>query len=249
MNDDASAAFARLDPARIALLLDVDGTLIDLAPSPFAVDVPQSLKQTLRVLLDKAALALVSGRPIRDLDKLFEPLQLPAVGGHGAETRLRVGEAPERVPDLDINLRRHLIAAVEGNPALEYEDKGYSVALHFRRAPEEEPRIAAHVQAALAAFPGQGMEVLPGKMMLEVKRPGISKGTAVRALMLRAPFAGRMPVFIGDDVTDESAFAAMAELGGMSFSVGRQFAGVPYVFAKPADVRSALAQIAALRDL
>ncbi len=244
MNDDAFAAFARLDPTRIALLLDVDGTLIDLASSPFAVDVPQSLKQTLRTLLDKTALALVSGRPIRDLDKLFEPLQLPAVGGHGAETRLRPGEAPERIPDLDVNLRRRLIVAVEGNPALEYEDKGYSVALHFRRAPEEEPRIAAHVQAALAAFPGEGVEVLPGKMMLEVKRPGISKGTAVRALTRHEPFAGRMPVFIGDDVTDESAFAAMAELGGMSFSVGRQFAGVPHVFADPGDVRSALAQMA-----
>jgi len=154
MTDDASAAFARLDPARIALLLDVDGTLIDLAPSQFAVDVPESLKDSLARLLEKGALALVSGRPIRDLDKLFAPLQRPAVGGHGAETRLRPGDAAERMPDLDVDLRRRLIAAVEGNAALEYEDKGYSVALHFRRAPQEEPRIAAHVQAALAAFPG-----------------------------------------------------------------------------------------------
>jgi trehalose 6-phosphate phosphatase len=244
MTDDAFAAFTRLDPARIALLLDVDGTLIDLAPSPFAVDVPQSLKDSLARCLAKLPLALVSGRPIRDLDKLFQPLQLPAIGGHGAETRLRAGEAPERIPDLDIDLRRRLIGAVQGNSALEYEDKGYSVALHFRRAPEEERRILAHVQAALATFPGETVEMLDGKMMFEIKRPGISKGVAVRALMRRAPFTGRVPVFIGDDVTDESVFAVIPELGGMSFSVGREFPGVPHVFATPADVRRALAQLA-----
>jgi trehalose 6-phosphate phosphatase len=246
MTDDAFAAFTRLDPKHVALLLDVDGTLIDLAPSPFAVDVPQSLKNSLARLLETGVVALVSGRPIRDLDKLFAPLQLPAVGGHGAETRLRAGEAPERIADLKSELRARLIAAVAGNPALEHEDKGYSVALHFRRAPEEESRIAAHVRDALAAFPGEQVEVLPGKMMLEVKRPGISKGTAVAALMRRDPFAGRMPVFIGDDVTDETAFAAMPALGGMSFSVGRQFPGVPHVFPAPADVRRALAQLAGL---
>jgi len=246
MTDDAFAAFTRLDPARIALLLDVDGTLIDLAPSPFAVDVPETLKQSLARLLAKGALALVSGRPIRDLDKLFAPLQLPAVGGHGAETRLRPGEAPERIADLNSDLRARLVSAVQGNPALEYEDKGYSVALHFRRAPDEEPRIAAHVQAALAAFPAENVEVLPGKMMLEVKRPGISKGVAVKALMRRDPFAGRMPVFIGDDVTDESVFVVIPGLSGMSFSVGREFPGVPHVFAKPADVRRALVGMAGL---
>ena len=114
----------------IAILLDIDGTLLELMPTPREVWVPPGLSETLQRLVERTsgALALVSGRPIRDLDKLFEPLQLPAVGGHGAETRLRPGEAPERIPDLDVNLRRRLIVAVEGNPALEYEDKGYSVA-------------------------------------------------------------------------------------------------------------------------
>ncbi len=248
MTDSAFAAFIQLDPARIALLLDVDGTLLDIAPSPFAVDVPQSLKDSLQQLLQKTALALVSGRPIHDLDTLFVPLKLPAIGGHGAETRLRSGEAPERIADFDLNLRRQLIAAVESNPALEYEDKGYSVALHFRGAPDEEPRIRKRVQDTLAAFPDEKTEVLPGKAMIEVKRPGISKGSAVRALMARGPFAGCTPVFIGDDVTDQSVFAAMPELGGISFSVGRDFPGVPHVFAKPADVRSALARLADLHE-
>ena len=86
--------------------------------------------------------------------------------------------------------------------------------------------------------------MLPGKAMLEVKRPGVSKGEAVRALMTKAPFGGRKPVFVGDDVTDESVFAVMPELGGESFSVSRSFAGVSYVFAEPADVRRALARLA-----
>ena len=86
--------------------------------------------------------------------------------------------------------------------------------------------------------------MLPGKAMIEVKRPGVSKGEAVRALMTKAPFAGRRPVFIGDDVTDESVFAVMPELGGASYSVSRAFDGVPHVFAGPADVRRALTDLA-----
>jgi trehalose 6-phosphate phosphatase len=247
MTADAFSVFTGLDLARTALLFDVDGTLIDLAPSPFEVDVPQSLKDSLLRLLDKTggALALVSGRPIRDLDLLFAPLQLPAVGGHGAETRLHANEAPARIADLDAQLRRELVSAVAGNPELASEDKGYSVALHFRKAPQEEARIVSHVRQTLARFPHEQVEILPGKAMIEIKRTGVSKGHAVRALMQREPFAGRTPVFIGDDVTDESVFAVMPDLDGINFSVSRQFAGVQHVFPAPADVRRALARMAA----
>jgi len=247
MTDNAFTAFTGLDVAHTALLFDVDGTLIDIGPSPFEVDVPQSLKDSLLRLLEKTggALALVSGRPIRDLDTLFAPLQLPAVGGHGAETRLRVGEAPRRIPDLDASLRRELIAAVAHNPSLAYEDKGYSVALHFRKSPHEEAGLRASVRRTLARFPNEDTEALPGKAMIEIKRPGISKGEAVRALMQLQPFAGRVPVFVGDDVTDESVFAIMPAVGGINFSVSRQFDGVQHVFSAPADVRRALAQMSA----
>jgi trehalose 6-phosphate phosphatase len=243
---DAFSALTRLDPERIALLLDVDGTLLDIGPSPFEVDVPDSLKTSLVHLLDKAggALALVSGRPIRDLDMLFAPLRLPAVGGHGAETRLHGHEPPARIPDLDRALRRRLSAIVTPGSGLEVEDKGYSVALHFRKHPAAEERIRAHVHATLAAFPQEPTEVLPGKAMIEVKRPGISKGQAVRALVRRQPFAGRTPVFIGDDVTDESVFAVMPELHGINFSVSRRFPDVSHVFPAPADVRRALGLLA-----
>lgn len=246
-NEAALRAFSALDPREVALLFDVDGTLIDIGPAPFDVDVPDTLKRSLERLFDltDGAMALVSGRPIRDLDKLFAPLALPAVGGHGAEMRLREGEAAVHVLDLPKALRERLIAAVDPATGVEYEDKGYSVALHFRRAPEHEARLHAHVAESRAAFPGEDTEVLPGKMMIEVKRPGIDKGAGIRRLLRHNPFAGRMPVFIGDDVTDEAAFAAMPALGGLSFSVGRRFEGLSGVFSSPSEVRRALSEIVA----
>ncbi len=248
-NAAAMNIFAKLDPARIALLLDVDGTLIDIGPSPFEVDVPDTLKASLTRLsaLCGGALALVSGRPIRDLDLLFAPLTLPAVGGHGAEMRISAMASVSRIADLPEAMRRRLIEAVTPGTGLEFEDKGYSVALHFRKAPHEEARLRAHVAASRDAFPGEDTEVLPGKAMFEVKRPGINKGDGVRALMRHAPFAGRMPVFIGDDVTDAAAFAALADFGGTGFGVGRNFAGACATFGSPADVRHALQRLAGLK--
>ncbi len=246
-NELALTQFAMLDPATIALLLDVDGTLIDIGPSPFEVDVPDILKDTLLKLheLSGGALALVSGRPIRDLDKLFTPLRLPSVGGHGAELRLS-GSAIARIDDLPDDMRRHLVSAVTPGSGIEYEDKGYSVALHYRKAPQHEERLRAHVAASRAAFPAVDTEVLPGKAMFEVKRPGINKGDGVRKVMRQTPFAGRMPVFIGDDVTDQAAFSAMPEYGGKAFAVGFAFDGASGVFSSPDQVRLALRRLARL---
>jgi trehalose 6-phosphate phosphatase len=239
--------FAALDPRSVALLLDVDGTLIDIGPSPFEVHVPDELCRSLERLLEAGggALALVSGRPIRDLDKLFSPLLLPAVGGHGAETRVHAGEVVASAAPLPEGMRRQLAQAKTPGSGVVFEDKGYSFALHFRGAPQEEGRLLALIEAARAAFPDEDVEVLPGKAMFEVKRPGISKGEAVRALMTRAPFAGRMPVFIGDDVTDETVFALLPALGGKGYSVGRHFENVTGIFASPDEVREALRRLAA----
>lgn len=238
--------FAALDLASSALLLDVDGTLIDMGPSPFEVHVPEALCRSLARLLARmgGALALVSGRPIRDIDKLFSPLKLPAVGGHGAETRLADGEVITRAEILPDKLRKRLALAATPGSGVVLEDKGYSFALHYRQTPQQEPRLRALVDRVRAEFPDEALEVLLGKAMFEVKRPDISKGEAVRTLMTRAPFAGRTPVFIGDDVTDESVFALLPILRGKGYSVGRRFDGLAGMFAAPDEVREALRRLA-----
>ncbi len=246
-NHAALTAFTQLDPNRIALLLDVDGTLIDIAPTPHEVHVPDELCRSLARLSARMddALALVSGRPIADLDALFSPLKLAAVGGHGAEMRLHDGECISMAAALPPVLRQRLVGIAAPGSGLVVEDKGYSVALHFRQAPQQEPLLREHIAAACADFLSEALEVLPGKAMFEVKRPGIAKGAAVRALMQRKPFAGRQPVFIGDDVTDESVFAILPALHGIGFSVHRHFAGLAGIFNSPEDVRGALRALAA----
>ena len=246
-NDAALDIFEELDTGAIALLLDVDGTLIDIGPSPKDVHVADELRDTLARLFraTDGALALVSGRPVADLDALFAPLKLPAVGGHGAELRLRAGEAATLAAPLPADLRRKLAEAATPGSGILVEDKGYSLALHYRQAPQHEDRVRSHIAAGRAAYPAEATEVLPGKAMLEVKRPNVSKGEGVRDLMRRPPFAGRVPVFIGDDVTDESVFAVLTEMGGRGFSVGRHFAGLGGIFSSPNDVRRALQRLAA----
>src|ERR1017187_60012 len=142
-NDAASDIFAELDAKSIALLLDVDGTMIDFGPSPHEVDVSDYLRESLarRSRLTGGALALVSGRPIGDLDALFAPLKLPAIGGHGAELRGRGGEAIRSVAPLPQDLRRHLAEAATPGSGIIVEDKGYSLALHYRNGPQHEDRL------------------------------------------------------------------------------------------------------------
>jgi trehalose 6-phosphate phosphatase len=245
-NGTATDIFTELDAKSIALLLDVDGTLIDFGPSPQDVHVPDDLRDSLTRLLrlTDGALALVSGRPIVDLDALFAPIKLPAIGGHGAEMRVRGAEVINSAKPLPPDLRRHLADAATPGSGIVVEDKGYSFALHYRNRPQHEDRLQQYIAAGRAAFPGEATEVLAGKAMLEVKRPNVSKGDGVRALMTHPPFAGRMPVFIGDDVTDESVFAVLPDLGGKGFSVDRHFAGLAGIFHSPFEVRRALQGLA-----
>ena len=224
----------------IAVLLDIDGTILDLAPTPGAVIVPASLRQTLTRLSrgTAGALALVSGRPLHDIDRLFAPLLLPAIGGHGAEIRLSPHDAAEteHAEALNGDLRERL-AELADAPGVLVEDKGYALAVHYRLAPEQEGRVKQAVAAIRADWPKEPIEVLPGKSVLEIKPAGFHKGAAIRELMQHEPFAGRRPIFIGDDVTDESAFAVMPEFNGMGFSVGRRASGTSYCFPAPSDVR------------
>jgi trehalose 6-phosphate phosphatase len=246
-NHAATEMFTALDVRSIALLLDVDGTLIDIAPRPDEVHVPEDLCRALARLLERAggALALVSGRPIRDLDGLFSPLRLPVVGGHGAEMRVGAGEVISPVEPLPQSMRAALARAEEFAPGIVIEDKGYSMGLHFRNAPQVEERLRTHIASVRAEFASEATEVLPGKALFEVKRPGVNKGNGVRQLMKYSPFAGRKPVFIGDDVTDEAVFAVLPELGGVGFSVSRRFEGAAGIFESPGAVRRALQRLAA----
>lgn len=246
-NDAAMGIFAGLNPKVIAILLDVDGTMIEIGPSPFQVQISADLADSLQRLLELTggALALVSGRPVADLDYLFAPLKLPAVGGHGAELRLRAHEDRPPQRRLSAKFRLRLAEAAKFDPGILVEDKGYSLALHYRKSPHCAERIRKHIAACRAAFAAEPTELLLGKALFEVKLPGINKGNAVRELMTHAPFAGRTPVFVGDDITDEAVFKVMPSLGGKSFSVTRHFPGLAGIFESPAHVRQALQRLAA----
>jgi trehalose 6-phosphate phosphatase len=231
-----------------AILLDVDGTILDLAATPREVWVPASLRHDMTRLSERTggALALVSGRSLCDLDLLFSPLQLPAIGGHGAEFRPQVGGEPDlkRTVPLDAALKRAFAKVAEIGPGILIEDKGYAIGLHYRLAPDLGDAVKAAVDRICAAHRAAPIEILRGKSVIEIKQVGFSKGTGVRELMRHPPFADRHPIFIGDDVTDESVFEIIAELDGLAFSVGRMVDGVDGHFEKPEAVRGWLARIA-----
>ena len=228
-----------------AVLLDIDGTLLDFAPTPREVWVPPGLARTLNHLARRTngALAMVSGRSINDIDLIFAPDIFPAIGGHGAEMRINPADEPGAAMQMDKELKRRFAAIAKLSPGILLEDKGYSLALHYRLAPHAEKAIYAAVSLIRAALPDAPIEVLPGKLVCEIKLAGFTKATGVLELMKHEPFKGRRPFFIGDDVTDESVFAIMPDLDGLAFSVGRRAKGVAGHFDAPSDVREFLAHL------
>jgi trehalose 6-phosphate phosphatase len=237
-----------LDLRDFAILLDVDGTILDIAPTPSSVFVPETLLRTLALVGERAngAIALVSGRPIADLDKIFAPLRLPAIGGHGAELRPdpKQDGYEQRAESLDRGLKQELLKIASRYAGVATEDKGYSLALHYRLALEQGLNVVDEVFRLCKAYPPESFELLTGKAVIEVKSVGFDKGLAVRELMTYPPFTGRAPIFIGDDVTDEAAFEVMPDFNGFAISVGRKVPGVNATFQTPADVRRWLDRIA-----
>ena len=230
-----------------AILLDIDGTLLDLMPTPREVWVPPGLAKTLNRLVERTngALALVSGRSLNDIDLIFAPDLFPAVGGHGAEMRIATDSeaVAAHAPPMDKELKRRLAAIAKLSPGILLEDKGYSLALHYRLAPHAEKAIYAAVSLIRADLPNAPIEVLPGKCVCEIKHSGFTKASGVLELMTHEPFKGRRPLFIGDDVTDETVFAIMPDLDGLAFSVGRRAKGVAGHFDAPSDVREFLTHL------
>lgn len=209
--------------ANWAFFLDVDGTLLELAEHPGAVVVEAPLVQALGRLREAAdgALALISGRSLKDLDRLFAPQRFALAGQHGLERRDAAGSVHRHAGHSAAfeHCRAELAALVEAHHGLMLEDKGATLALHYRRAPQLEPVVDRRVSELLAELDGD-YRLQRGKMVLEIKPGGHDKGTAIEAFMREAPFRGRVPVFIGDDVTDEDGFRVVNALGGYSVKVG-----------------------------
>jgi len=203
-----------------ALFLDFDGTLVDIAPQPDAVIVPSGLVGTLTVLNKYlgGALALISGRPIDQIDAFLHPLQLPAAGVHGAERRGASGHMTLLSTHPLQHVEEAALSLAARHPLLRVENKRGSIALHYRQAPELEQECLQAMQAAVEESPG--LTLLRGKMVAEAKPGGASKGHAIEAFMQEAPFAGRSPVFVGDDFTDEVGFATVQRLQGLGVKVG-----------------------------
>lgn len=227
-------------PPNACLFFDIDGTLVDIAPTPDAVRVAPGLLDDLAAAerLCGGALALVSGRSVAQIDGIFAPKRFTASGVHGAQFRLAEGEAwaaAEPIPDSFRNEVRDLARSF---PASLVEDKAYSMAVHYRAAPDTGPRLKDALERLRDTRRDLGLALLPGHFVFELKRPGVDKGGAIGALMGRAPFAGRCPVFIGDDVTDLPGFAAVEERGGRAYAVGRDLPGTRGTFADPAAVRA-----------
>jgi trehalose 6-phosphate phosphatase len=244
--DAAPSLVTDLD--RCAILLDIDGTLLDIAPSPRQVFVPAGLRRVLSRLIEmtRGAAALVSGRPINDIDLIFSPLRLAAVGVHGAEIRTAPdAQVQRRVAPLSKALKRRLAAVAELGAGILVEDKGYSLALHYRLAAEKGPAVLAAATEICSGAPQELVEILPGKFVVEVKPAGIDKGGAVNELMQHPPFAGRCPIFVGDDTTDLPVFRILPRFGGRAYSVGRIAAEVDGHFDSPEAVRAWLARLAA----
>jgi len=205
-----------------AFFIDFDGTLVDIAERPHLVHVEPRVLDMLRGLTARldGAVAILTGRPLATVDDFLSPLTLPAGAEHGAVRRDSRGkvhrdfEGRENLKAVGETLERF----VAQNDGLELERKESSVALHYRRRPDLADAAKREVGAAVDDAPE--LHVLDGKMVLEVKVDGLDKGLALEAFMSEEPFAGRVPVMIGDDVTDEYAFAAANKAGGISIKIG-----------------------------
>jgi len=244
---------ARLEQAptlqgQCAFFLDIDGTLLDIADHPALIRVDGDLVRLLKALGRAAdgALALISGRPITDIDRLLSDSAFCVAGQHGAERRDFSGTMHRHVVSraaLEEARRRFRIMAA-GHPALVLEDKGVNFALHFRSVPELS-REAQDAVRGLARELGGEFEVQLGKMVVELRPTGKDKGVAISEFLAEAPFQGRTPVFVGDDLTDEIGFELINRAGGHSVKVGEGESAARWRLPDSAAVRAWLADFVA----
>jgi len=212
----------------MALFLDLDGTLLEIASTPTSVVVPDDLVVDLEALSKTlgGALAIVSGRDLTDIDGLLAPLCLPAAGAHGAMMRLPGGGHDEIEAKVPEDWIEELLRLQQVYPGVMIERKVHSIVVHFRNAPPAED-LVRRTTAEIVARDAERFETLRGKMVIEILPRNVNKGHAVRRFMQLAPFRGRTPVFVGDDITDEDGFEAAVEFGGVGLHVAECFGGQP----------------------
>jgi trehalose 6-phosphate phosphatase len=229
------------------LFLDVDGTLLHIATRPDLVEVDPPLLELLRSLERRCdgALALISGRPIVELDEMFEPLFLAIAGVHGCERRDAQGHwlKPQFEEDGFVRFRQELVQGLSGLEGLIIEDKRYALALHYREHPGLESPLR-DVLASLSPSLPVHLQIIEGDEVIEIKPASHDKGTAIEAFLQEAPFAGRHPIFIGDDLTDQDGFAAVRRQMGLAIAVGSNV-NSEWRLDGPEDVRRWLARFAA----
>lgn len=222
------------------LFLDFDGTLIEFAPTPEEVQPDASLVALLTETcsLLGGALAIVSGRSVDTMDRLLAPLRVPVAGVHGYERRAADGGFYRPTPHAAklAALRDDLAQFVAARPGLLLEEKSAGLAVHFRRVPYLQGAVRSQLESGVASL-GAEFELLEGDAVIEVKSATHNKATAVEAFMQEAPFAGRSPIYIGDDNTDFDGFAAVSRHGGMAIGVGNRVA-TPWRLRDPAAVRA-----------
>jgi trehalose 6-phosphate phosphatase len=231
--------------ADFAYFFDIDGTLVDISPTPSEVRLERELLELIERLheVSGGALALISGRSIQDIDSLFHGQRLPVAGQHGVERRSgdgRISRHHFSGEHLEVS-RARLREAIARHSRLFLEDKGLSLALHYRQAPTL-GSFAHRLMRTLQLEIGPDYTVLTGKRIVEIKPSGKDKGQAVEEFMSEVPFKGRIPVFVGDDATDEYGFAVVNALGGHSIKVGRGRSIARWRLANVAAVRSWLAR-------
>jgi trehalose 6-phosphate phosphatase len=212
-----------------ALFLDIDGTLLDIAPQPHLVEIPPDLPRTLAALRSRlnGAVAFISGRPLSEIDQFF-PGQFPAAAEHGATVRDGQGaihQITQRPADYGHWLKT-LTEAAARMPGTLIEQKTVGIVIHYRQAPQYAQDIKVLAESLIAAS-GPNTILLPAHMAYELRPTGASKATALTWLMNHPPFATRTPIFIGDDTTDEPAIALANDLGGIGLHVHRDFSNGP----------------------
>lgn len=210
------------EPHTWALFLDIDGTLIDLAPTPDTIVIPSSLPANLKAISERlgGALALVTGRALPYADELFRPYRFPIAGLHGSERRAADGSVERVAATAAFDEVKASLAAAAGEwPGVLIEDKGAAVAAHYRQAPE----WCDEVEKAMGYYllqAGEDFTLQRGKMVFEIRPAHADKGGALQAYLGEAPFQGRRPIAIGDDLTDEAMFKVANALGGHSVRIG-----------------------------